>query len=236
MSGLTNNAIYRLRVVFAPAGTVSYFGSTWNGSSWYNGTPSPINYANFFTVNTNGNGAWWGDLQGKVESDDPNFTTGGGTYDVKVGRYTQTGSTATWSNIVAVQLTVPPTPTPTVTPTPSPTPTATPTPVKTTSTPTPSPTPKPTLKPTASPTPTQKPSLTPSPTEIATLSGVLGASSDAQLIDVSQIPTESEKVVRTLGVQSSFGNIFIWIGAFILGACGILAGWQYWREKKRVLL
>lgn len=44
MSGLSDNTVYRLRVALSPSGTTNYFGSTYNGTDWYNGTPSPIDY------------------------------------------------------------------------------------------------------------------------------------------------------------------------------------------------
>src|SRR5258708_7813941 len=55
MSGLTANAAYRLRIAFAKPGSTHYFGSTFNGSAWYDGLPSPINYANFLTITSNSN-------------------------------------------------------------------------------------------------------------------------------------------------------------------------------------
>src|SRR3989344_7663385 len=111
MSGLTNNAIYRLRVAIPQSfGSVSYFGSTYDGTTWHMGS---ISDGNFFSITTDSNGAWGGDIQGQIDSDDPNFTTGSGVYDLKIGRYTQTGnSNATWSNSVSITITVPPTPTP----------------------------------------------------------------------------------------------------------------------------
>lgn len=128
-TGLSDNTTYRLRLALAPTESSSYFGSTFNGSSWYNGTPSPINYANFLSITTDGNGAWSGSLQGKVESSDSNFSGSSGTYDLKVGRYTATGTSATWSNIIQTtvsSLSSPtPTPTPSSTPTPAPSSTST---------------------------------------------------------------------------------------------------------------
>ncbi|MDO8619242.1 MAG: hypothetical protein Q7R49_04850 [Candidatus Daviesbacteria bacterium] len=95
MSGLSSNTIYRLRIALATTGTSNYFGSTFSGSSWYNGTPSPINYANFLSITTDSSGGWSGTLQGKIESSDPNFPGTSGTYDLKVGRYTENGSSPT---------------------------------------------------------------------------------------------------------------------------------------------
>jgi len=143
MSGLTNNATYRLRIAVAQPGTSNYFGSTYDGGAWQMGS---ITDGNFVNIVTDGNGSWEGDIQGKIDSKDPNFTTGSGTYDLKIGSYTQTGTTATWSDSVSITITVPPTPTPTLTPTPTPTPTPPPTP-----TPTPSPTQESTIIPTSPP-------------------------------------------------------------------------------------
>lgn len=141
MSGLSKNTIYRLRLVLAKPGTWQYFGSTWNESDWYNGTPSPINYANFLTVTTNNDGTWFGEVRGLIESSDPNYGDGPGSYDLKLGRYTEAGSTATWSEPKTVTLedltpTPEPTPTeeseeePTPEESPSPSPTSSPKPIK----------------------------------------------------------------------------------------------------------
>ncbi len=164
MSGLSKNAIYRLRVAISQSGTSNYFGSTYDGAVWHIGSLADGNY---ISITTDGNGAWGGDIQGKIDSDDPNFTTGSGTYDLKIGRYTQTGSTATWSDPNSISIVVPPTPTPTNTPTP--TPTSTPAPTST-----PVPTSTLTPKPTPTSTPTPSPTLVPSPT--ASASSVLGES------------------------------------------------------------
>lgn len=159
MSGLSDNTVYRLRLVFSQPGTSNYFGSTNNNAGWYNGTPSPIDYSQFLSITTDGNGAWSGDIQGKVDSTDSNFTSGSGSYDMKVGRYTASGASATWSNVLSISISAPsPTATPTATPTNTPTPTTAPTPTKT-------PTPTPTSKPSVTATPT----ITPKPTEKQTI-------------------------------------------------------------------
>lgn len=132
MSGLSNNAIYRLRIVLAKTSSSNYFGSTNNGIYWYNGNPAPIDYSKFLSITTGQDGTWSGDILGKIESSDPDYDNiGSSIYDLKIGRYTQTGSTATWSNTVQTNLVaVAPTSTPQPTPTQAkePTPTKTPTP------------------------------------------------------------------------------------------------------------
>jgi hypothetical protein len=155
--GLTGDKIYRLRITFSKPGESKYFGETWNGSDWYNGE-SPIEYSKFFSITTDSNGAWSGEVQGKISYGIPNFDGTLGTYDFKIGRYTETGSTATWSEVTQVTLVDPnpPTSTPVLTDTvtPSSTPTKTPIPTK-------SPTPIHTQTPTKTPTPIKNPTPTP---------------------------------------------------------------------------
>lgn len=213
MSGLSNNTIYRLRITFAKTETPDYFGSTFNGTDWYNGTPSPINYSNFLTVTTDDNGAWGGDILGKVETSDPNFTTGSGTYDVKIGRYTQSGTNATWSNIVPISL-VAPTPTPTPSPTPSPAPTSTPVPA-------PTKTPTHTLIPNT-PTPTLKPLITPTKTPIPSRevlpTSVLGESTESGTI-LSPTNKPFNEVKRT---NNNLQKVLVGVGIVFIVVCAIL--------------
>lgn len=214
MSGLSKNSVYRLRVALAQTGTTTYFGSTFDGTNWHYGS---INDGNYIGVTTDDAGAWGGDVQGKIDSDDPNFTTGSGTYDLKIGRYTQTGSTATWSNIVSVDITIPPTPTPTNTP--APTPTSAPTN-------TPAPTPTPTRTPTATPTPSPTKSPIPTPTLVLPTE-VLGESTESASIAELASKTRPTKTLRSetkiLGEKTSiFPKILIGIGLIFLLSCGIL--------------
>lgn len=130
MSGLTKNAVYRLRIALSKSDSHSYFGST----EGYNGTPSPIDYSKFKSITTDNFGSWNGEIKGKVENSDPNYKDKVlKTFDLKLGRYTQNGSSATWSEIVKINLENPNPPLPTEAPpaggakvgTPKPTPTKT---------------------------------------------------------------------------------------------------------------
>lgn len=217
MSGLSKNVIYRLRVAISQSGTSNYFGSTYDGAVWHMGSLADGNY---IIITTDGNGAWGGDIQGKIDSDDPNFTTGSGTYDLKIGRYTQTGSTATWSDPNSISIIVPPTPTPTNTPTPTPTlvPTSTSVP---TNTPMPPPTSTPIqLTPTPKPTPT---SIQVLPTEV--LGESTGSATANDFLSTAQKPTKEtkKKETKVLGEQTNNApKILIGIGVIFLIACGIL--------------
>lgn len=228
MTGLSSNTLYRLRIVLASTGTSNYFGSTFNGTDWYNGTPSPIDYSKFLTITTDANGEWQGEITGKVESSDSNYNgIGPGTYDLKVGRYTQSGSTATWSNVVQTSLLAPTaTPIPSSTPTPIKTPTPTPTPKVPTKTPTP------TLSKAATSTPTKKPTVSKEPTEVPDPTAVLGARDSAD--DTSSSDTESkndETLVKGTSAEGiSLGTILIILGGLFLVACG---GVVYWEKRKK---
>lgn len=213
MSGLSKTSLYRLRIALAQTGTSNYFGSTWNGSYWYNGTPSPINYADFLSITTDSTGAWWGDIQGEIDANDPNFTTGSGTYDLKVGRYTQTGTSATWSDPVSVVVSIPPQPTDTPAPL-----TATPTPI------TPTPTPRSINSPISKPSVT---SIKNTPTsmftaEISTFGAVLGTGSAISPAKantptlVAAVADHKETKIELLPI------LLILAGFGLLGGCGIL--------------
>lgn len=208
MDGVSKNTVYRLRVAVSASGSTEYFGSTYNGSSWNKGS---INDGNFISVTTDDSGIWNGDMKGKIELSDPNFKNGAGTYELKVGRYTETGSTATWSNSVTLAVSAPPlTATPTLPPTNTPTPQNTPTPTKT-------PTPTPTTKAASTPSPTPPPTATgivknPSPTK------VLGASTKS-------IVKKPSPTVAVQGIQTTFDFVplfFIGGGILLLLSCAIL--------------
>lgn len=215
MDGLSANTTYRMRIVLATQGSSNYFGSTFNGSEWYNGTPSPIDYTKFQTITTDQNGAWSGDIQGKVENSDPNFTSGGGTYDLKVGRYTAGGSSATWSNVVAVNLIAPsPAPSPTPNPSPSPTPSPIPTPAST-------PIPTPIKSPSPSPKPTPK--STPSPSSQTT--AVLGETND---ISASPSPSASPETESGSLSKTKAAALITGSGAILIA---LSFGFYLWYSK-----
>ncbi len=95
-TGLSANSIYRLRVAFSKEGeTRNYFGETWNGNQWYSGE-SPIDYKKFYSITTDDSGSWGNQVRGRVSYGIPNFDGALGTYDFKIGRYTENGDSATW--------------------------------------------------------------------------------------------------------------------------------------------
>lgn len=118
-----------LRGVFYPSGT-NYFGFTQdNSGSWSNQSGS--NCTTFFKVAKEDlqSGNWSGAIKVKIDSDN-SYYSGPGNYYFKVGRYTASCSSPTWSSEASIVVLGPsPTPTHSPTPTNAPTPTKTPTPV-----------------------------------------------------------------------------------------------------------
>ncbi len=229
MSGLSANAIYHLRLAFALPGSSNYFGSTFNGTNFYNGTPSPINYANFYSITTDSAGGWFGNIQGQVESSDPNFTKGNGSYDLKIGRYTQNGTTATWSK-PPVAITVVGA---SSIPSPSPSPTKTPTKKSPAKSPTKAPaTPAPTQKISSSiPSSEQVLSTAISP-KINIPTSVLGQSTKSAAATSSSKVNNTKKEVKVLGNnQNNIFKILIGVGGLFVITCAILL-FRYFKNKE----
>lgn len=78
-----------------------YFGLTKTDSGWVEYSTSS---SNRYKLTTNNSGSWQGDLEVKPDPNDSNYK-GSGDYIFKVGRYTSTGSTPTWSNEVTIKIT-----------------------------------------------------------------------------------------------------------------------------------
>lgn len=105
MSGLTKNSSYRLRIAFSDPGGRSYFGSTEGSDGYYNGSPSPVDYTKYKTITTDEKGNWTGEIKGKVENNDPHYNDKTEKqFELKLGRYTSSGSSATWSEAVKVNI------------------------------------------------------------------------------------------------------------------------------------
>ena len=177
----------------------SYFGYIKNNSdNWYNGEPT-IDKTQFLKVQLNTFNTWNDYVDVKPDPVNSAYK-GEGSYNFKIGRYTESGTSVTeWSDVVTIAITSSgtvtptptqsPTPTASATPTPSPTPTPTPTPTASASA-SPTPTPK------ASPTPTAKPKPTPTPS-------VLGADGVLRLSDIQDNQEERKLVLGVQGEESS---------------------------------
>lgn len=207
-----------LRANLYPTGTTKYFGFTYNGTTFNNDS----DYSKYFPITIDSSGNWNGAIQAKVDTDS-SYYQGPGIYNLKVRRYTQSGSSYSWSNEISLDISLP---TPTPSPTPSPTPTPTP---KPTSTPTPKPTPKPSS--TATPTPIQsEPTHTPTSTSVPVTSKPEGlsftrarknASSASQIATVAGAETSATKEGKVSIENQKQTNPFFWAGlVFILIGVG----------------
>lgn len=106
-----------LRVSLSPLGTTNYFGYTFNGSFFYNGS----DFSLYLPVNIDSSGNWSGVIIGKLDSSS-SYYKDSGQYNLKVRRYTS-ASSYLWSNEVNINIQTDssmPTPNPTATPTPTP--------------------------------------------------------------------------------------------------------------------
>lgn len=200
-----------LRVSLFPPGTTKYFGYTNNGTTFINSS----DYSQYLPITIDSSGSWSGVIEARLDIAS-SYYEGPGTYSLKVRRYTQSGSSYTWSKEISLSVNLP---TPAPTPSPSPTPTPTPTPSHT---PTPSPTPKKTSSPTNTPAP--KPTLKPSPAPQTSLApqtplpSILKPSSkEYRIASVAAVATKAASIsANTKVINDQQFNPFKIIGAILI--------------------
>jgi len=220
IGGSAGNTYYLRGALYHADASSSYFGYTKDTSgSWYNGSPSPIDHTKYYQITMDSSGAWNGTISVKNDSSSSYFI-GANSYNLKMGRYTSSGSGPTWSDnsltlSIGAAPTATPTPTPTSGPTSTPTPTITPTP---TPTPTSKPTPTPTPKNTPTPTSTIKP--TPTPNEIE--EQVLGTQEEVTPTPtgIVEAETASPSSTTTNWKNSALAAAFIIPGVVLIGFSG----------------
>ncbi len=223
-----------LRANLFPPGTTNYFGYTYNGTDYINSS----NYSQYFPITIDSSGNWNGSIQAKIDTTST-YYTGPGTYNLKVRRYTQSGSSYTWSNELSVLANLP-TPTPTPTPTPSSTPS--PTPTKT-----PSPAPTSTSKKSASqtntPSPVSTPTLISSPKNTS-LSNQSKEINSPQPKISSQISYHIASVAAATASATTEGKVevknqkqtnpFLWIGLIFIFAGTGAVGYIYLKKNAKI--
>ncbi|MDD5415693.1 MAG: hypothetical protein PHE48_01665 [Candidatus Daviesbacteria bacterium] len=96
------NADYYLTGAFKRVDGTRYFGLTKIGSSWIKYESS--NYLNQYKITTDDSGNWTGTLEVEPDASDTDYK-GSGDYIFKVGRYTSSGSSPTWSNESTITIT-----------------------------------------------------------------------------------------------------------------------------------
>lgn len=206
ISGAATGTNY-LRVDLYKDGTTNYFGETYNGSDWYNGSDG-LQYLSIPVLKGSTASAT---VQGRVGNPNSTDFTENGLYKLKLRRYTNSGSYASTDMVspVDVQIVIP-TPTSTLIPTLAPT-----------LSPTASPTRLPTLIPTKILFATITPTITNENSEISSASPeILGESSLSADLSPTLIPS---KTVKTLSnSQDNLPKILIGLGMIFLISCGIL--------------
>lgn len=223
-----------LRANLFPHGTTKYFGFTNNGTSFINSS----DYYQYFPITIAQSGNWTGSIQAKLDPDSSYFS-GPGAYSLKVRRYTQSGSSYTWSNEVtlAVNFTTPtptptpsPTPNPTPSPTPSPTPTALPTPSNNSST-----SKTKTSNVTKTPSPTLSPTTPiPSAQDIAITSfpeKSLARKIEYRIASVAAVTTSASPSAKLEVKSQKQTNYFFWAGLILIFAGISSIGYIYLRKN-----
>ncbi|KKP98760.1 MAG: Drug resistance transporter, EmrB/QacA subfamily [Candidatus Levybacteria bacterium GW2011_GWB1_36_18] len=183
-----------IRVDLYKDGTQNYFGDTYNGSDWYNGSDGKQYYPITIVDSKSTASAT---LQTRTGVPSVSDYDGQGSYKMRIRRYTSSGGSGSEdpnNTSVAISINIPtPTPTPTSNPTSQTTATPTPTPVKT-----PTPTPKITTSPTPEP-------------------DVISISNQTSSFD--QTPTPESRATAVLGESDrSIGIYFILSGGMLLVA------------------
>ena len=87
VSGATSGTNY-LRMDLYKDGTTNYFGETYNGSSWYNGSDGK----QFLPITVISGQTWNGSVQGRIGNPSSGEYPGSGTYKIKIRRYTSSGN------------------------------------------------------------------------------------------------------------------------------------------------
>jgi hypothetical protein len=209
-----------LRGVLYPEGT-KYFGFTQNRSGVFTNVAAS-KCTEYFKITSTDlvEGTWSGRLVMQPDRES-SFYVGPGEYFLKVGRYTGSCSSPTWSAEMTLAITGP-TPTPTLTPTQTPAPTVTPT-----FTPTISSTP---LILSRAPVPSATRFLSPTPQlderdeifeEVSSLSAVLGLSS---------LPSSSSSEKRDREAHYPWRSFAIAFACISLG-CALLTGVLVWIKR-----
>ena len=95
MSGLTKNGAYHLRIAFSKPETHVYFGSIEDQGT----------FSKYKNITMDDKGSWSGEVKGKVENSDPSYKDKElKTFELKLGRYTENGTSATWSESKLINL------------------------------------------------------------------------------------------------------------------------------------
>lgn len=218
---------YYIRAAFShPDSSTSYFGYTKNNAGdWYNGEPK-IDKTQFYKAIMDEGDQKTFTIEVKPDSESTFYKNKGpATYNFKLGRYTELGTSPTWCdnkttystgycNIASISISSASTPTPTPTSTLTPTPTPTPSPTKT---PTPKPsTPKPTTSIIQTPTPkatTVSVSLAREINSSQSPKDILGTESSKPSVK----PTNKPQDVKTLSAsENNLSKILIGLGVIIL--------------------
>ncbi len=101
LTGLTPNTKHFIKPGFFMDGSTNYFGLANVNNNWIKNSASAINQQ---MITTDSEGNWKGQITAKIDHEDTGFK-GSGNYNLKVGRYTESGSGPNWSNSIGISVT-----------------------------------------------------------------------------------------------------------------------------------
>ena len=209
IQNLDPNTKYFLKAAFFKEGSTNYFGLTQVGNNWVkNGSTFDTQY----DITTDGSGNWEGELNIRNDPSDSGYP-GTGDYQLKIGRYSPSGSGPTWSNSLSVILEAKKTTPSTTSNTAAPTPEASPV----------------IAQPLATPDPAvlgaQTSNLSTPKQESSDINYKLPDISGAA--DKGPIPAIDQKVL--VAGKKTTNWWFVSSGTILFG----IGGYHYWRSKKR---
>ncbi len=94
------NTKFYLKGAFRKGDSLNYFGETYSGSEW---TKNGSSYSGQLKIETNSEGKWEGKIKVRPDSQDSGFD-GSGSYNFKIGRYTDSGNGPVWSNEISLKI------------------------------------------------------------------------------------------------------------------------------------
>lgn len=94
-----NNKFY-LKGAFRKGDSLNYFGETYSESGWVKNGSS---YSGQLKIETDAEGKWEGKIKVRPDIEDSGFD-GSDSYNLKIGRYTDTGNGPVWSNEISLKI------------------------------------------------------------------------------------------------------------------------------------
>lgn len=94
------NTKFYMKGAFRKGDNLNYFGETYSGSEW---TKNGSSYSGQLKIETDSEGKWEGKIKVRPDTEDSGFS-GTDSYNLKIGRYTDSGNGPVWSNEISLKI------------------------------------------------------------------------------------------------------------------------------------